>query len=153
MGSSFMTMLKQGLLDKHHFKGGIHTTENTNLLKLRMSNVFVEIVHLKMVINETKLDAIKNLSQDFKVQSKGSADADNSFHDAFKKAKTMKCGKGVESMEFGVVRKLVEYHLDPVETNRLMTKLPTEEHLQVTLAEITGSVEELLEADFDDCIQ
>lgn len=139
-------------MDKHHFKGSVNTTETTNILKLRISNVFAEIVHQRMTIIQAKLDAIKNLSHDFKVQSKATADSDNSYQHALKKSKTMKC-KSVERMEFGVVRKLVECHLDPVETNRLMIKLPTDELLQVTLAEITGSVEELLEADFDDCIQ
>ena len=48
---------------------------------------------------------------------------------------------------------LVERQLEPIEAERLLRKLPSEEGLRMTFNEIKSCVEELLEADLDDCIK
>lgn len=63
-----------------------------------------------------------------------------------------KKGQGV-SLKFSVVANFIEDQLDVIETKRLLRKLPYQDDLGVTLEEILGSVEELLDADLDDCIK
>jgi hypothetical protein len=57
------------------------------------------------------------------------------------------------TLEFSVTKNLITNQLDLLETNRLMRKLPVEEHQKVTLSAIIKSIEELLDSDLDDCIK